>query len=114
MNSDAYFGFIQDSKSVITKKSTDKELNIVSKSELFSKMFSVGDRDYLVSVLQKSLENLHDNLIDFECKYSSKNGAKIYWAVDYDDVLIGLHKIVSKRKVKTINYQPEYLYEEGG
>ena len=55
MNSDAYFGFIQDSKSVITKKSTDKELNIVSKSELFSKMFSVGDRDYIVSVLQNKM-----------------------------------------------------------
>jgi hypothetical protein len=65
MNSDAYFGFIQDSKSVIAKKSTDNKLNIVSKSELFSRLFSAGDRDYIVSVLQKSLENLHDNLMDF-------------------------------------------------
>jgi L-lactate utilization protein LutB len=114
MNSDAYFGFIQDSKSVIAKKSTDNKLNIVSKSELFSRLFSAGDRDYIVSVLQKSLENLHDNLMDFECKFSSKNGAKIYWAVDYDDVLTGLHTIISKRKVKTINYHSDYLYEEVG
>lgn len=114
MRSDMYYSFIQNSKSVIANNLEAKDVNIVTKSDLLATPVSIGDKEHLASVLQKTLENLDENLIKFEGKYCSKNGSKICWAVDYNDVLRELHAIVSKKKIKTVNYNSDYLYDEVG
>lgn len=114
MDSDMYLDFIKDSKSVIDTGNDNKEKDNSLGCNTILPYTQCNDTEYLSSVLRKSLENLDDNLIKFDGKYSSKNGLKIYWADDYNDVLRELHTIVSKNNVKTVYYQNDYLYEEVG
>ena len=109
-----YLSFIKDSKSIIDKGFCDKEKDNSPCSISLSPYTYYNDAEYLSSVLRKSLENLDENLIKFDGKYSSKSGFKICWADDYNDVLRELHTIVSKRNIKTVYYQNNYLYEEIG
>lgn len=114
MDSNMYLDFIKDSKSIIEKNIDGKENNNSKSYIPILSCTQCNDTEYLSSVLRKSLENLDENLIKFDGKYSSKNGLKIYWADDYNDVLSGLHTIVSKKNIKTVYYQNDYLYDEVG
>ncbi len=113
MSDSAYFKFLQDSKSIIDgNKNKTVDASLVDNTN-DCKILDTNKKKYLGFVLQKSLEELDENLLKFENKYCRK-GLKINWAVDYDDLLSELHSIMSKRKVKTAYYTKHYLYEEVG
>ena len=113
MSDSAYFKFLQDSKSIIDgNKNKTVDASLVDNTN-DCKILDTNKKKYLAFVLQKSLEELDENLLKFENKYCRK-GLKINWAVDYDDLLSELHSIMSKRKVKTAYYTKHYLYEEVG
>ena len=113
MSDSAYFKFLLDSKSIIDgdkNKTVDTSFGgDINDSE----MLTTNKRKYLGFVMQKSLEELDENLLKFENKYCRK-GLKINWAVDYNDLLSELHSIISKRKLKTAYYTKHYLYDEVG
>lgn len=111
MNGESYFNFIQEAKLFMSKNS---ENNFVGyKMPEKDSLLVAKQREYLSIAMQKAFENLDDNLVKFESKYSC-NGLKVNWAVDYDDVLNKLRSIISKRKVKTANYSNHYIYKEIG
>lgn len=114
MNTDSYKEFLSVCKKAIN---TEKEVNLSSKkmNELSENVFRNIDKIKILAsnIKSKLINNLTDNLVIFDKKFS-ENGGVIHWCVAYDDFLEKLYKLFEKENIRKINFFNSRFMEELG
>ena len=115
MNNEYYTNFLDISEKAI-KKNEGPGLFKTSqgKPSQFLDMEETAGR--FRTMLQRTIENLDEELARFEKNFSNKNNA-VFWASDYQDVFASLKKIFKSQKVRSVrlpNVNASTIFRELG
>lgn len=115
MNKDYYNNFLDScEKSIKENKGPALFKTEEENNSLFRDKAETTKR--LSTMLQRTIENLDEELTRFEKNFSSKNSA-VFWASDYQDVFVSLKKIFKSQKVRSVrlpNVNASTIFRELG
>ncbi len=115
MNNEYYINFLDTSEKAIKEGKGPAEFQLKANMDLpLSDKEAMSAR--LSAALNKSIENLDEELTRFEKNFSGKHTA-VFWASDYNDVFSALKKIFKTQKAKSVrlpNVNASTIFREIG
>ncbi len=115
MNNDYHRSFLEASEKVIGANSAPASFQL-HKDTLPSFVEDKCSVERFKMALQRSIENLDEELGRFEKQFSNRHNA-IFWAADYNDVFSSLKKLFKTHKVKSVrlpNVNSSTIFRELG
>lgn len=100
MNNDYYNSFLECSERVISENKGPGSF-CLKNSDLPDFVKDNCKVERMKAALNRSIENLDEELSRFEKKFSGKHNS-VFWAVDYNDVFESLKKLFKFHKTKTV------------